>query len=167
MKSIILILLILVSCNPARQMAKAKQKVLLDPAAFNSVGKAWMIINPCAVDTLAILVPGKETEVHDTTRTPGNVELRDGADIHDTTWIRTTRKTTDTLRVRWIDESLVKLWRDSVFSEQRISAGLQGQITAKDQRISEEKKWQIYAIVTWAILGLGAIAGVYLKFFKP
>lgn len=156
---------LLMGCNPAKRIAKAKQRVELDAAAFNSVGKAWQILNPCAIDTLAVLIPGKETEIHDTTRTPGNVELIDG--VTDTIRIYTRTNSVDTLKVRWIDGSLVKLWRDSVFSEQMISSGLRGQLTAKDQRISEEKKWQVYAIVTWAILGLGVIAGAYLKFIKP
>lgn len=160
-----LIVALLMGCNPQRKIEKAKQRVELNPAAFNAIGKAWQILNPCAIDTLAVLIPGKETEIHDTTRTPGNVELIDGAT--DTIRIYTRTNSVDTLKVRWIDGSLVKLWRDSVFSEQMISAGLRGQLTAKDQRISEEKKWQVYAIVTWAILGLGVIAGIYLKFLKP
>ena len=38
-------------CSPARQLEKAKQRVLLNPSAFDEVGRKYVDLNPCTNDS--------------------------------------------------------------------------------------------------------------------
>lgn len=52
------LLLILASCNPGRKIQRAEQIVRTTPESFNTIGKQWSFLNPCANDTIAIIYPG-------------------------------------------------------------------------------------------------------------
>jgi hypothetical protein len=55
----------LLSCNPEKKIAKAKQTVLTDSAAFDFIGRKFVDLNPCAN---VVKYKSDTLEIHDTTQ---------------------------------------------------------------------------------------------------
>lgn len=49
-------LVFIISCSESKKLQKSEQRVMLNEASFNKVGKAWEKLNPCANDSNTVRV---------------------------------------------------------------------------------------------------------------
>ncbi len=157
----------LFSCNPAKQLEKAKQKVITDSTAFDYVGRTFVALHPCA----NIIKYKSDTLItHDTTETSYHftdtlnhtdtvvkkITIHDKQIIHDTTTV--------------IDNEAIKLLQEQLTQRNLQIATMNGQLIqsndATKQAESNTNKWKLLFGGLVTLLGLGAAWRIYTS-LKP
>jgi hypothetical protein len=154
MKQMILLLVLLFgisSCNSLR-------RVLRDPDKLEVAGRAWEKLNPCVVDSVVKIIPGKETVVVDSsyyqayldTLTNLKSRLIIGSGIDYSTIVDSllriqpaaiyVKKTVhDTLQVIKRDLRHERILQDSVYYYNGKSSLLQGKLDVSVQEVKDQK----------------------------
>lgn len=157
------ILFIISSCNPTKQLDKAKQKVLTDSSAFDYVGRKFVALNPCA----NIVKYKSDTIVsHDTTETFYHYtdSINHTDTVTKTIKIVTTKTIHDTTTI--IDDEALKLSQSQLAQRDLTIAGTNGQLLAAHEAVtSAEKKTRTVEIILGAIV-LIFVGTIAFKIYK-
>jgi len=147
---IILICIIFHGCNPEKKIAKAKQTVLTDSAAFDFIGRKFVDLNPC-LNTVTHTSDTVTLTAHDTTETfyhyTDSINRVDT--IKQTIKLTVTKTVVDTV----VDEQKIKLLQSQLSQRDLTIAGTNGQLLAAHEAVqSAEKKTRTVEIILGAIV---------------
>lgn len=167
---LVYLIVMAVSCGPAKKIEKAIQTVITDSAAFRVVGGKWTRLQPpCINDTITV----DSTQVlilSDTTILPGTTDTITRPDT-----IRITQTKTNTVTKYIVDNRAIHELQDSLHDVMIRLAKKDGELLQldKDRRESQVKarseesranrNWWLFigAVALW---GVGLIAGLLRKF---
>ncbi len=155
------LIILLLSCNEAKKIQQAEQRVRLNPASFENVGKTWAALNPCTTDTSYITTQGETLVFIDTVRT----HTQDTANYYrtDTITITKTRTRIDTMVLAITDTRALKIANDSIQSSLRIAARLEGVLQQKDITIKEAEQ-RATKLLYW-LFGIGLAITALIVFW--
>lgn len=132
-------LLLVLACSPQRRIEKAKQTVLTNPAAFDSIGGIWAELHPCVSDTVLDMVTdtlyGENLVFTDTVFVPTERVKYIYKTITKTPTI-VEKKTTAFTRDKRQEEKL----KEQLTQKEIAVSYLNGSIAEKEKQIDSEKK---------------------------
>lgn len=156
----LLIAILLVGCSQSKQLAKAKQRVLLDNKTFNEVGAKWRELNACSNDTII-------TTITDTLPTLEIWANTDTVKVNDTvTIIKTIERVKPIVKkIREVvtDNQHINQLRDTIKAWQNEAIRLSGKVEQltidRSQQHNKRVKWQtaffgLLALVVLLLVGL-------------
>ena len=160
------LLLLMCGCVSEQKIVqRATMKVLTTKSAFDSVGRVFVGLHPCANDTV-FKTHSDTTEAHDTTYT--NYWSSDTVNRVDTVRQIITRKIIihDTAIIK--DRQKEKLDAELIQRLYVEASGLNATISDKNEQVSAavktKNKWVIIAVGTYVILAVSFAVKLYLKF---
>lgn len=159
MKNIIFALIILLPFCSCMTDRKAVDRVLAKPPLKEQVGREWEKANPCANDSIQIIVPGDTLIQTDTvTNIIRDVEFREGQTKVQTVYktITNTRTIHDTIKVTVVDTRRLNIANDSVNFYKGVIMQRNGQVSALQQEVKDMK----HNRNIWKIIAIGLMVGI-------
>jgi hypothetical protein len=162
------LVLLFFSCNPekvtARKDLKAVNRVLAKRPLLDTVGRAWLALNPCLNDSSTVYVKGDtlvfsdSVLIHDTDKVTHVITDRWYITKRVQTTVTKLMTVRDGQKERLLEQDLDKANKQVVQSKTET-------IQAQKERDNERKKKNLYF---WLLIGAGAltVVGVILKLKK-